>query len=77
MCCPTCGDILQVRSYDYGRCRETGYSDSGETFYCDTCGKAVDEGDVLEDGPEAEALRDAHEEQIAQRQEREWKGGAA
>ncbi len=83
MCCPTCGDILQGRIYDYGVCRETGYRDAGEYDYCDTCRKAVDEGDSIEDGLEAEMLRAAHEEQISQRQydvwidEAEGAGGAA
>lgn len=72
MNCPDCGDILQVRPYDYGRCAETGYHDAGEYLYCDTCHKAVDEGDALDDGPEAEALREAREQAIDDRQFAEW-----
>ncbi len=84
MFCPKCGDTLQVREFDYGTCRETGYRDAGEYNYCETCRTAVDEGDaILVFGPEVEALREAQEEQISQRQydawidEAEGAGGAA
>ncbi len=72
MCCPTCGDILQARTYDYGRCSETGYHDAGEYLYCDTCRQSVDEGDALEDGPEAEALRVEQENKLETQQYNAW-----
>ncbi len=77
MCCPTCGDILQARTYDYGRCSETGYHDAGEYLYCDICRQSVDEGDALEDGPEAERLRERREAEIESAQYSAWLAGKA
>ncbi len=71
-CCSTCGDILEARTYDYGRCSQTGYSDSGEYLYCDTCRHSVDEGDCLENGPEAERLRERREAEIESAQYQQW-----
>lgn len=67
-CCDKCGDVLQVRDYDFGRSEQTGYHDSGEFLFCDTCYRKVDEGDYLEDGEQAEALREKRENEIEERQ---------
>lgn len=68
MCCQVCGSILEVREFDYGTSRETGYHDAGETLYCGECHVSRDEGDVIEDGLEAEALREKREAEIGERQ---------
>ncbi len=77
MNCPDCGDILEARTFDYGRCSQTGYSDSGEYLYCDTCRKSVDEGDALDEtnpaqAVEAERLRERREAEIESAQYEEW-----
>jgi hypothetical protein len=44
--CPEGGSHnVKVRSYDFGRCPQTGYHDVGEYFECRDCGA---EGDVRE-----------------------------
>ena len=71
-CCDKCGDVLQVRDYDFGRSEQTGYHDAGEFLFCDTCYRKVDEGDYIENGPDAEALREKRENDIDMRQYSEW-----
>jgi rubredoxin len=41
--CPECGvDEVTVQEYDFGICRETGYHDVGERFWCRACGATGD-----------------------------------
>lgn len=52
MRCPEClSPRVEVRTFDFGVCRETGYHDAGERFRCLDCGAAGDADDlVVEDG---------------------------
>jgi hypothetical protein len=44
--CPQCGSHnIKIRSFDFGRCPQTGYHDAGEYFECRDCGAT---GDVSE-----------------------------
>ena len=41
--CPEClSDNVEVRGYDFGICRQTGYHDAGERFRCRDCGATGD-----------------------------------
>ncbi|MDE2103733.1 MAG: hypothetical protein KGL39_41230 [Patescibacteria group bacterium] len=45
--CPECGsDNVDTAPYDYGTDSETGYSDSGEQFFCLACGAKGDADDI-------------------------------
>lgn len=47
MSCPEClSDDIEVREYDFGICRETGYHDAGERFWCRACGATGDAEDL-------------------------------
>jgi hypothetical protein len=56
--CPECGSTnLTIREYDYGRCRETGYHDAGEMFWCLECGEMGDASDaIVESGETREGV---------------------
>jgi hypothetical protein len=50
MRCPEClSDHVEIREYDYGICRETGYHDAGERFRCTSCGVSGDAEDLVAD----------------------------
>ncbi len=59
--CPLCGLPVFMVAFDYGRCRETGYHDAGETPHCELHGM-LDEGDLIEDAALAQALAAHHME---------------
>jgi hypothetical protein len=45
--CPECGNNrVEIKHYDYGVCRETGYHDAGEYFQCRDCGAQSDVGEI-------------------------------
>lgn len=45
--CPQCGSRdLACEVYDFGRCSETGYRDSGERWRCRTCGAVGDAEEI-------------------------------
>lgn len=47
--CPECGSThLASEQYDYGRCSQTGYDDSGVLYVCVECGTKIDPRDLEE-----------------------------
>jgi hypothetical protein len=49
MRCPEClSDDIEIREYDFGICRETGYHDAGERFRCRACGATGDAEDLVQ-----------------------------
>lgn len=48
--CPEClSTDVDVREYDLGVCRQTGYHDAGERFRCLACGATGDAADLVRD----------------------------
>ena len=46
--CPEClSDNVEVRDYDFGICRQTGYHDAGERFRCRDCAATGDAADLM------------------------------
>jgi hypothetical protein len=39
---------VEIREYDFGVCRETGYHDAGERFRCRACGAIGEAADLRE-----------------------------
>ena len=45
--CPECGsNNVVIQHFDYGTCRQTGYHDAGEYFYCRDCEAKGDVSDL-------------------------------
>ncbi len=61
--CPQCGGKLFIIAEDHF---------NGTLYECETCGAKSDHTEIIEEGPESESLRGAHEAAIGERQYQQW-----